>query len=193
MCRKPTCPQFPEEKVDEAPRKHPIFRKMGTRSIPSQSAANFFAKTKFDDEATEPPASRRSAPKLRREPWSLQGAEFRGPAGYGVARQEKFRAKRPCPSSARIFFAQVGFVAAGALAGARDSFGVVGAEWTNLAQIAAGGLTRSQNRPRVCLRRKIQIGVSLPATSAIFRRRRACNRGHRFSAQCWGAQVWAQN
>ena len=35
-------------------------------------------------------------------------------------------------------------MAAGALAGARDSFGAVGAEWTNLAQTALGGLTQSQ-------------------------------------------------
>ena len=48
------------------------------------------------------------------------------------------------PFSGQPMFAQMRFNAAGELAGARGSFGRVGARWADLAQIAVTALTQNQ-------------------------------------------------
>ena len=114
---KATHPQFPEAGRDEALTKHPTLRNSGSRLRPSEAAAHFFAEIKFD------PAS-----KLQMRPWSLPAANFGRAVEDDVARQMKFGARGPFPSSAQLFFAQTRLVAAAESATALDSFGLLGAD-----------------------------------------------------------------
>ena len=61
---KPTKPQFPEVKTGETAAKHPTSCEIGSKLTPTQEAANFFAKMKFEAAALVPPNTPHPAPKL---------------------------------------------------------------------------------------------------------------------------------
>ena len=124
----------------------PTLRNFASRSIPSQGAANFFAEMKFEDDAIAvlPPLVLRPAPKLQVEPRFLPDAEFKKAAENYVQRQNKCGATRPSSSLVHHLPARMRLIVGGELAGDWDSFGGIGPQWPNLAQIA---LTRlAQNR-----------------------------------------------
>ena len=100
---------------------------------------NFFTKMEREDGSTEPPVFPHPAPRLGAERWSLPDAELERAAGHDAAQREKFRVARPYPSSAHLVFSQMRFIMAGELAGAWASFGGIGAQWTDLAQVALTG------------------------------------------------------
>ena len=86
----------------------------------------------------------RPVPKLHIEPWSPRDADYKRAARNDGARQKKCVLAGTYPFSGQPMLAQMRLTAAVELAGARGSFGRIGAQSADLAQIAVTALTRNQ-------------------------------------------------
>ena len=124
--------------------KHPTLRNLESRLMLSQAAANFFAKLIFEADAADPPYHPYPFPKLEMEPLALPAAEFGKVAEAAVARQKKFVVKRTYPLLAQLCSALMRLSVPGEVARAWGSFGEIGAQWANLAQIASATLIQNQ-------------------------------------------------
>ena len=134
MMPKPAKRQFPEVKIGETAAKHSALRDIGGKLMPTQEAANFFTKLRFEAAAVVPPYTPYPAPKLMDAPWAPKGADVKRAAQAAETKQRKFGAEESYPSLARLTLAHLRAIVAGEVAGAYEKFGGLGAQLNNMAE-----------------------------------------------------------
>ena len=73
---------------------HTALKTIGKNLRPSQAAANFFTKLKYEAAASEPPYTPYPAPNMLEGPWEPQNVDVERAIEADNARQKKYRVKK---------------------------------------------------------------------------------------------------
>ena len=126
--------------INDATAVRPALHSIGLPLIPSQDAANFFARLQDGGGAVELPYMPYVAPKLAESPWARQTVEFERAGETDAARPKAYVVRKPFPSFAHAVLAQMRFIVTGELTREWSSSGGVGAQRANLADFVLADL-----------------------------------------------------